>query len=305
MCLNIIPGGAQAQHGTHALTNTGDGVSLGGAFVVICGATSDIGRKGGAEIGGGVVPAHGLTRVLGGGDFGEHFGVACGHAGEVHHLSEANDAGPCHCLGHVLGGDFVARGFQTRRGGRAGGHLGEDVDRLHQRFVMHHAHTGQAEDIGDLMRIGEHRRRTMGDHRAGEFCRGQHAGFDVHMPVTKAGDHVAPVCLDNLGLRAGHIAGIRHNGGDPAGGDGDVVAWQGFAAVDIDPDAALDHRVGGRTARGDVDQAWGSVRPGGNDVLFHVPIVQIARESASPARMARVARAARFGQACCPWIMKR
>ena len=102
------------------------------------------------------MPAHGLARALRCGDLGQHLGVAGGHTGEVHHLAQTNDTGPVHRLGDILCRDFKAGGFQTGGRGRTGRHLCEDVHRLHQGFVMHHAHAFQPQHIGDLMRVGEH-----------------------------------------------------------------------------------------------------------------------------------------------------
>ena len=120
----------------------------------------------------------GFTGVLGGSNLGQHFWITVDDAGKVHHLAQADDAGPVHGFGDVIGCDLEPGGFQTGGGGRTGGHLGVDVDRLQERFVVHQAHTAQAQDVGDLVRIRKHRRRAMGDHGGGELGRGQHARFE-------------------------------------------------------------------------------------------------------------------------------
>ncbi len=70
--------------------------------------------KGRTKIGAGIMAPNGFIRVLGGGDFGQHFGVAVYHAGEIHHLAQADNAGPIHGLCDIVRADFKARGFKPR-----------------------------------------------------------------------------------------------------------------------------------------------------------------------------------------------
>ena len=109
-----------------------------------------------AEVGRGVVPADRLAGALGGGDLGQHLRVAGDDAREVHHLAEADDARPGHRLGHVGRAELGAGVLQAGRGGHAGRHLHEDVDRLRQRLVVHQPHALEAEDVRHLVRVDEH-----------------------------------------------------------------------------------------------------------------------------------------------------
>lgn len=257
----VIPRRAEADHGAHALAHPCDGVLFTGAFVIVGGASRDISCKGGAKIGGGVVAADGFVCVLGGCHFGEHLGIGVTDTGEVHHLAQANDTGPVHRLGRVFGGDLEPGGFHAGRGRGAGGHLGEDVDRLHERFVVHHADPFEAEDVGDFVGVGEHGRGAVGDHGAGEFGGGEHAAFNVHMAITQAGDHIAVASVDDLGVRPFAMIGRGADKGDAACRDGDVMGRQDFAGVDIDPDAASDDRIRRRAACGGVHQLGSNFRP--------------------------------------------
>src|SRR5690606_28517041 len=128
--------------------------------------------------------------------------------------------------------------------GHAAGHLHVDVDGHGQRLVVHQAHAGQPQDVGDLVRVDEHAGRPVGDDGAGELGHGDHAALDVHVGVTQAGHKVALFGLDEPRLRADAVAGIRPDVGDATAGDGDVGAGQNFAAVDIDPAAVADDGIG-------------------------------------------------------------
>ena len=61
------------------------------------------------------------------------------------------------------------------------------VDRHGQRLVMHQPHAFEAEHVGDLVRVDEHRGRAVRDDGAAEFGDRHHAAFDMHMPVAKPG----------------------------------------------------------------------------------------------------------------------
>ena len=213
------------------------------------------------------MPAHGLACAHRRGHFGQHLRIAVHDTGKVHHLAQTDDAGPGHRLGHVIGADLESGGFQTggRRG--AGRHLGEDVDGLHQRLVMHHPHAAQAKDIGNLVRVGEHRGRAMRDHGRSEFGRRQHPAFDMHMPVAQAGDQVTAIGLDHFGVGADAMAGVRADIGKASGGDGDLPV-QHLACLDIDQLAATNDHVGRAAASGDSNQMRRDLGPR-FDVIFH------------------------------------
>jgi hypothetical protein len=216
LALDVIPRRAEADHSAHPLTHAGDGVDLMGALMIIGGTTCDIGGKGRPQIGGGIVAADSFAARLRGGNLCQHLGIGIDHAWKVHHFAQADDAFPFHGLRHVSGGDLEACGLHPWSTGCAGGHLGEDVDRLYQRLVMHHAHAFQTEHIGDLMRVGEHRGCAMGNHGAGEFSGGEHAALDMHVAIAQARDHVAVLRLDDLGVWPCAVFRVRADKGDVA-----------------------------------------------------------------------------------------
>ena len=83
----------------------------------------------------------------------------------------------------------------------------------------------------------------------------------MHMGVTQAGDHIAPLRLDDSGFRAGAMGRVRPDKGDAAFGNRHRMVGQGFAGVNVDPDAAADHGIGVFATGGDGDQAGGHVGP--------------------------------------------
>ena len=94
------------------------------------------------------------------------------------------------------------------------------------RLVVHQPHAGQAEDVGDLVWVDEHAGRPVGNDGAGELGYGDHAALDVHVGIAQAGDKVALFGLNDAGLWANRMAGIRPNVGDAAAVDGHVGAGQ-------------------------------------------------------------------------------
>ena len=198
-----------------------------------------------------------------GGDLAQHLRVSRGDAGKVHHLAQPDDAGPGHRLGDVLGPDLVARRLEPRRRGGARGHLDEDVDRLDQRLVMHQPHAGQAEHVGDLVRVDEHGGRAVRRDGADELGDGQHARFDVHVAVAEAGHQEAPVGLDHLRRRRRSSPRRRRRNrrsGPPAMARS--VPRISSPRMDVHPGAAAHDHVGGLAAGGDADQPRRAVLPG-------------------------------------------
>ena len=77
---HVVPGGAEPQHGAHALAHPGDGILDAGSLVVVGGAARHIGMERRPEIGRGIVAADGLAGALRGGDLAQHVAVVGGDA---------------------------------------------------------------------------------------------------------------------------------------------------------------------------------------------------------------------------------
>ena len=158
--------------------------------MVIFRAAGDVSVERQAQVRRGVMTADDLVGFARRLYFGQQFFVATRDAGIIHHLAQADDAVPRHCLGHFLRPDMRAGRLETRRGWDAGWHLHPNVDRLPGGLVHHHLDALQAEDVGDLVRVHEHAGRAMRDDGAHELGHGQHARFDVHVPVQQTWDQV-------------------------------------------------------------------------------------------------------------------
>ncbi len=192
---HIVPRGAKPQHCAHSLTHTRDGIFFLRAFMIVGGTTCGIGVKRASEIARGIVAANGLICRLRSRYFGQHLRIASFHAGEVHHFAKPDDIGPAHGFRHILRADGCAACFEAGRARHAARHLHPDIDGQRHGFVMHEPHAAHSEHIGDLMRIDEHGRGAMRDHRAREFRHRQHAAFDMHMSVAKTGHEIAARAL--------------------------------------------------------------------------------------------------------------
>src|SRR5690606_13045744 len=125
-----------------------------------------------------------------------------------------------------------------------------DVDWQAGRFLRHQPHALDAEDIGDFVRVDEHRGGAVRDDGAGELGDRDHAALDVHVGITEAGDEVAAGGIDHLRALAAAIVEILADGGKAAAGDGDVGAGNDFAGVDVHPAAVADEGVGRGAAHG-------------------------------------------------------
>jgi hypothetical protein len=91
----------------------------------------------------------------------------------------------------------------------------------------------------------------MRDHGSGEFRRGQHAGFDVHMPVTKAGDQELPSGVDKRGLRPDAMRCIWPDIGKSALSYRHLPSWQNLSALDVDQRAANNNKISRRATGAD------------------------------------------------------
>ena len=84
------------------------------------------------------------------------------------------------------------------RGGHAGRRHDEDPQREAVAGVEHVADAGDAEHVGDLVRVGNDAGRAPRHHGSGELGHGDHARFDVHVGVQQAGADVQATHVDGL-----------------------------------------------------------------------------------------------------------
>ena len=258
---HIIPGAAEPQHGAHALPHAGDGVFGLGALMVVFRAARDIAVKRQAQIRRGVMAADCFPGLLRRGNLAGHFRIIRRDAGKIHHFAKADNVRPAHRLLDIGDGNCRARRLQPRRGGHAAGHLHMDVDGHGHRLVMHQPHARQAEDIGDFVRVDEHRGRAVRDDGAGEFGDGDHAALDMHVAVAEARNEIAAIGIDDLRFRPDTMRGIGAAIGEAAFDDGEVRAGDDLAGMDIDPSAVPHHKVRLGAAHGDIDQFRRNFRP--------------------------------------------
>ena len=130
------------------------------------------------------VPGQGELRelALGAGD----------DAGEVHHLGEAEHAVPAQEPLQVAGRELAARRLERRGGHARRGHE-VDVERQAGAGVEQPVDTVGAEDVRDLVRVGDDGGRSQRQHEARELVDEQLRRLEVHVRVDEAGNDVRPV----------------------------------------------------------------------------------------------------------------
>ena len=127
-----------------------------------------------------------------------HLGLVAGDdAGEVHHLGHADGAMPAQQALDVAGGEGPARRLKTRRGHARGRHH-VDVERQVGAAVEQPVDAVGAEHVGDLVRVGDDRRRAVRQDRAGELVNRQLRGLDVHVSVDETGNQVGALDVQPL-----------------------------------------------------------------------------------------------------------
>ena len=210
--------------------------------------------EGEPQIGRGIMAADGLLRRAGGGDLSDHHRIIGRDAGKVHHLAKPDDRRPTHRLGDIVRAEHRAALLQAWRRGHAGRHLDPDIDRLGERLVMHQTNALQAEYIGDLMGIDEHRGRAMGNDGAAELRHRHHAAFHMHMGVAETWHDVAALGLDHLRVGADRVGGIRPAIGKAPRADRDVRAGNDLAGMNVHPAGTTHDEIGRLPAHRHIDE---------------------------------------------------
>ena len=97
----------------------------------------------------------------------------------------------------VRGSELSARGLHLRSRHTRRSH-GEHAEREGFARIEHVANPGQAQHIGDLVRVRDDGRRPSWHDSTGELGHGNHAGLDVDMRIDQARAYVLAVQVDRL-----------------------------------------------------------------------------------------------------------
>ncbi len=216
----------------------------------------------GADAGGGVGVERGPAEAgrvavdrqaagAGRGELRQHVGVGGEDAGEVHHLAEAGDTGAVERGGD--GGRVEDRAARLARRGRDARRHGEEgAQRQIARRRDQRVHAGQAEDVGDLVRVGNDRAGAVRHGDAGELADPELRAFEVDVRVDEGRGEEAPLQVDRL-PRVREPAGIGVEPGDPPARHRDRRRLD-LAAEDVDDLPAAQHQVGRPPPLRDLDQ---------------------------------------------------
>src|SRR5215216_1846872 len=251
---DVKPRRAVTQHGFHPLTNAFHRIFEVCAFVVILRAARYVSVKWNSQIWRSIMPANGFIRRVCNRHFIEHLLIAHEHAGEVHHLTETDDAFPLYCLRHFFWTDMRAGRLKPRRGGNAGWHLYPNMDRLLLGLVHHQFDAFQAKDICHFMWVNEHTGCAAHSNRAHKLCDRHHARFDMHMSIEQTGHKVASLRIDDRGPLSNGVTRIVSNVGNMSIFDGDIRARDNLTRLDRHPFAIEDDKVSRSAPHGNVDK---------------------------------------------------
>ena len=194
----VMAAGALAQHHVHA---AGDLVErLLDARVLM---VSDDTRGGiGVEV---VAGRHGrMTVHLAGNRLRAHRDTVTGflvrtvHAGQVHHLAQAEDrtAVLVHKGFHVRRGDHGSS-LLVGQGGYAGGHHELDVERRAGSVLDHEREAVEAAHVGDLVAVGDGGGGAPGKRHAGVLGRADVGALDVQVAVDETGGEVTVAAIND------------------------------------------------------------------------------------------------------------
>ena len=133
-----------------------------------------------------------------------------------------------------------------RRGGHARRRHEEDVELQSGRRVEQPVHAVDAEDVRDLVRVGDDRGRAERENESGELVDHQLHRLDVHVRVDEAGHDVASRCVQRL------AALVATDARDEAIDHRDV-GLEPLASEDREDATSPDDEVGGLVSAGDGD----------------------------------------------------
>ena len=221
---DVVPGRAEPQHRPHALAHPGDRVLDAGALVVVGRAARDIAVERPAEIARGVVPADRLAGLLRGGDLAGHLrsfaatpgkfiispspmilGQAIASATSLASISAPAFSSP--------GADGTQHGISTKT-----------LIGMADGLVMHQPDAREAQHIGDLVRVDEHRRRAVRNHRRSVSSAGSLAAGRLRLPAGRWHAHRVEHRRRSTRRQAGRAAGGARHSAAPV-----VVAFSGGA----------------------------------------------------------------------------
>ena len=127
-------------------------------------------------------------------------------------------------------------------GGHAGGHHHEHAQPAVLGLVEHVADAVQAEHVGDLVRIGDHRGDAFGHHRRGKLPHTDHRTLDVDVRVDQAGGQVAAF---QVNFAYSLVAGA--DAGDPRALDRHVSGVD-LAGIHVDEPGIAQHQISRRVS---------------------------------------------------------
>ena len=207
-----------------------------------------------------------LLMILGGDDLFENLPVRIQNAGEIHHFSEAQNT-----LVIIEGIDCPViqqgAGFIQRRGRYAGRQHYPDIHREAFRRLQDILNPLSSHNVGNFMRIGDHRGGAVGEHCLYEFRRRDERAFQMNVRVDETRQHDPAAHVD---FRFS-VVFSAYTGDEPVR-HGDIAMAQ-FIAEHIYKGCIFQYKIRFAVACGNFDNMLFIVQfpvdPGSSVIRFH------------------------------------
>lgn len=167
------------------------------------------------------------------------------HPRVVHHLPQPRHLGPLWARSTSSDPSSAPGGLQARSRGDAAWRLKEGSKQKTFRLTEEQLNSPQAEDVGDLVGVGEHGRGPAGEDGLGRRSYGEHRALEVDVGVEEPGDEVAAAGGNDCGLGTDQGPSVQASTGDPLPCHSDIGPGE-----DVAPPAVPRHEVRRPPARG-------------------------------------------------------
>ena len=198
--------GCLTQHHPHAETPLFERLLEGGRLVIGADARGKVGVERRATHAGGMAVDVVREMCV---ELGQLRFLACDHAWEVHHLRHANGAVAAQETLDVARVEGPPGRFESGRRHAGAGH-DENIERQVRAAVEQPVDAVGAEDVGDLVGVGDHCGGAVGEDGSCELVDHELGRLDVHVGIDEAGDEVSAFHVDPFSAfvlaEADHVA---------------------------------------------------------------------------------------------------
>ena len=172
-----------------------------------------------------------------------HARRAADNAGEIHDLRQTHGAVKLRELADLRRPERGSAAFQSGSGGHAARHVDQLAHRQALAALVHVPHALLAEDVRNLVRVADHGRRSLRDHRFREMARRHHRALNMLVRIDKAGQQTAARGVDHRLRRSRIFPGPRGLHVDDEASGGVNVRRVNFAREHVDKFCVSDQKL--------------------------------------------------------------